>query len=206
MAILTLTISQNNKVGSSDLMAVHSPLIFLVDVEYSGTDPYFIYVDIYDIDDALLGTFKCIPYLDLLPTIRQFMFIADSVLRGYMDLFNDQIQTNNSFIHIPAITKVFKLVFRDPDGVATDAETTITAIHAASQFGENQNLSSIYLNETQEYLCGVNLPVYVYFYNDSELNTVMVEDQSFQESIALDYDDTEFADFDDRLFTINVIT
>ena len=61
MSITTISISQDNKVDESNLMAVQSPLIFLIDVTYSGDPPDILYCDLQDEDSVLLNTFKCIP-------------------------------------------------------------------------------------------------------------------------------------------------
>jgi hypothetical protein len=204
--ISSITISQDNKVLTSDLMAVHSPLVFLVDVEYSGTDPEILFVDVLDADDTLLGSFKAIPYKDLLPTIRQFMFIADSVLRGYMESFEEFVQGSDTLVAVPDITKQFKLIFSDPDSICPPTELEFVAIHSASQFGSNPNRSDIFNNDPDEYIAIANFPVYVYFYNDDPNNVVTIGDSSVQEVIATDYDDDQFTDFDDRLFLIDIIT
>lgn len=200
-----ILITQDNQLGSSDLLAVQSPLSFLIDFTYVGSAPNVLYCDIYNSDDDLLDTFKCIPYKDLVPGLRQFIFIADSVLRGYMDDFEEFVQTSGTFQFVDNITTEFKLTFRDPDDIALSVSTEFTACHASRQFGENPNMIEIFNNEIDCYITSENKPVYVYFYNDDPANIVTVEDQSFSEQIALDYDDTEFADFDDTLFTIDII-
>lgn len=205
MPLSLLEISQDNVYNGSDLMPIHSDLTFLIDVTYSGTRPDFIYCDVFNEDTELLGTFKCIPYKDLSLSIRQFAFKSSSVLRGYMNEYDDFVQSEYSFLPVPDITKYFKLTFRDPDGVASEVSQEIYAIHGANQFGQNPNKDDIYNNETDTYITAENQPVYVYFYNDDATNTVTVEDQSFQLVTALDYDDTEFADYDDTLFTIDII-
>lgn len=174
MAITGISISQDNKVGDSDLLATQSPLVFLVDVTYTGLIPDVLYCDIYDKDSELLSTFKCIPYKDLLPTIRQFMFIADGILRGYMEDFNDFVQTENSLEYVEDITKIFELKFRDPDAGVTDESITFTAIHAIRQFGENPNLSEIYNNDHDTYIAAKGKPCYVYFYNNNESNVLSI--------------------------------
>lgn len=174
MAITNISIHEDNKVGDSDLLAVQSPLAFLVDVTYTGAIPDVLYCDVYDEDSVLLSTFKCIPYQDLLETERRFIFIADSILRGYMDVFDDFVQTVGSFVYVDGITKIFELKFRDPDEGVPDESIIFTAIHASKEFGENPNLSEIFNNESQSYLAPKDGVVYVYFYNDDTSNQVSV--------------------------------
>lgn len=172
--ITGISISQDNKIGDSDLLAVHSPLIFLIDVTYTGLIPDILYCDIYNEDSELLGSFKCIPYKDLLPEIRQFMFIADGFLRGYMEGFDDFVQTEYSLVYVEDITKIFELKFRDPDAGIPDEAITFTAIHAIKQFGESPNLLEIYNNDSDLYIAAKNKPCYIYFYNNDENNIISV--------------------------------
>lgn len=180
MAITDISIHEDNKVGDSDLLAVHSPLAFLIDVTFTGAIPDVLFCDVYDEDAVLLATFKCIPYQDLLPTERRFIFIADSILRGYMNEFDDFVQTENSFVAVSDITKIFELKFRDPDAGVPDAEVTFTAIQASKEFGENPNLTDIFNNETQIYLAPKDGVVYIYFYNDDPTAAVSINGELLQ--------------------------
>lgn len=186
MAITDISIHEDNKVGDSDLLAVHSPLTFLVDVTYTGAVPDVLYCDVYDEDALLLSTFKCIPYQDLLPTQRRFIFIADSIIRGYMDSFDDFVQSENSLVHVDGATKIFELKFRDPDAGVSDESVTFTAINAAREFGENPNLSEIFNNDTQTYIAAKDETVYVYFYNDDTANIITIGDSFITKFIISD--------------------
>ena len=203
--ILSLTLSQSNVVEGSNLLPVHNPLIFICQAEYSGTPPDYIYADLYDKDDILLNTFKCIPYRDPIPTYREFLFIADKILKGYMDGLDDFVQGADTLEHVDNMTMEFKIVFRDPESNSADVEFEMVAIHAANQFGQNPNLHEVFNNETDTYIAYENKPVYIYFYNDNIANVLSVLDTSFQEVVALDYDDEEFADQDDVLLTIETV-
>jgi hypothetical protein len=201
MAITAVNIAQNNIVGDSNLMAVHSPLIFLINASYSGASPENFYCKVYDEDDTLLGTFKCIPYLDILATLRQFMFIADSILRGFMYDFSDELQSAGSLEHIEDMTKIFKLEFGDFVTAFTD-EITIVALHSNRQFGEDINQTEIFNNEDKTYYGYEGKPVYMYIYNDSEANSITTVPIESGYDYALDYDDTIFADAVDEDFII----
>jgi len=183
MAITDISI-QDYKVGDSDLLAVHSPLTFLIDVTYSGVIPDILYCDVYDEDSVLLVTLKCIPYQDLTPTERRFIFIADSIIRGYMNEFDDFVQTENSFVHVPDITKIFELKFRDPDAGVSDEPAIFTAIQSAREFGENPNLTEIFNNEPQDYIAAKDEPAYVYFYNDNTTNILTIGESGGDSFIA----------------------
>jgi len=174
MSISTMTITQDNKVGDSNLLPIHNPLVFLIEVEYVGADVNYIYCDVKDEDDILLATFKCIPYTDLSSTRRVFMFKADGILKGYMNDFDDIAQTVNSLIPVPDITKEFTLLFRDPEAVADDVSTTIIACRGSRQFGQNPNLTDQYNNEAENVYGEKDKECYVYFYNDDPSNIISV--------------------------------
>lgn len=173
--ISSLNLIQDNKVVNSDLMAIHSPFIFLVDAIYTG-EVLFIYCKIYNESDQLLNTFKCIPYKDITATQRRFMFVANSILQGEMEGFEDFAQSVGSFVPVPDITKKFKLVFSDPDDVADDLEVEIMACHGVKQFGSSPNMSEIYTNESETVTGVKGHPVYVYFYNDNASNVISLSD------------------------------
>jgi len=180
MAITDISISQDNKVSDSNLIPVHSPVIFIVDVTYTGLVPDTLNVELYDKDDVLIDTYKCIPYLDLLATLRQFIFIADEPIRSLMEGFDDFAQLNETFVPVPDITKVFKLNFVDPDNAATFDIETFVFVHGAEQFGNNPNLVDQFNNEDDNYFAPKDNFVYVYFYNNDAANNVSVGDEFLQ--------------------------
>ena len=205
MPLSLIEISQDNIYNDSDLMPVHSTLVFLVDVTYSGSIPEYIYCDVYNEDSELLGTFKCIPNRDKTLTKREFAFVADEVLRGFMNSYDDFVQSDYSFVSVPDITKFFTLTFRDPGAIASSVSQEIMAVHGAAQFGSNPNLDTVYNNETDTYYTAEGQPIYIYFYNNDATNTVTVEDQSLQTVYAVDYLVENYADASGNLYTINVI-
>jgi hypothetical protein len=198
MPVSSIDMVQTNITGVSNLMCVHNPLVFIFNATYSGTAPNLIYCRVYDIDDVLLGTYKCIPYAEVSGTIRQFIFIADSILRGLMDEFDDFVQTSGSLVHCEGFSKFFRLNFYVQYETETDLE--IVALHGSRQYGDDPNAENIFENEAQTYITAEDKPVYMYIYNDDEDN-VIGDDPGNLDEVILDYDDEEFADFDDELFT-----
>lgn len=203
MAIDSVTITQDNIVNGSNLLPVHSPLTFIADVAYTGDVPDILYVDVIK-DEEVIETFRAIPYKDPLSTVRQFVFVANDVMKGLMGVFDDELQLTETLIYVNNITRGFTLKFYDPDNIETSDSVTVDFIHAATQFGEYPNLTDVFNNEFNTYLCPENSFCYVYFYNDDESNEITIGDASLQNSFALDYEDSVFTDFDDEPFTIDV--
>ncbi len=174
MAITSITITQDNIVSGSDLLPVHSPLVFLVDSEFTGAVPDYISVDLFDENGTLLNTYAAYPYSDLTLTKRQFYFISDEILRSKMQSFDDFVQAGASLVYVNRITKVFTLTFYDPSTPTTNDSVTFTAIHASGQFGSNPNMTNIYNNTAENYIAIKNKPVYVYFYNNDTTRTLTV--------------------------------
>ena len=202
--ITDISIFQDNKIGSSDLLPVHSPLVFLIDVSYSGQAPNELYAILKDENDLELATFNCIPYRDILATVRRFAFVANDLIRGYMGGFDDEVTTAFSISLVNDITKVFSIEFADPEEDATSATVQFTAIHGANQFGENPNKNNIYNNESKTYIGVANRPVYVYFYNNDANNIITLQQGGLQEVYALDYNDDFFTDYLGNKFTVTV--
>src|SRR3989304_6994104 len=109
MAITQVEISQDNKYNDSDLLPVHSQLVFLVNATWTTSAPDNLYVGIFDDTDTLLDTYKCIPYSDIQANVRQFAFIASEPVRSMMEPFDDTLQAVDTLVHIPEMTKVLRL-------------------------------------------------------------------------------------------------
>jgi hypothetical protein len=197
MAITSVTISQKNITDSINLLSVHNPLVFLVDVAYTSAVPEVLNVGIYDNTDTLLDTFACIPYLDT-TGVRKFAFLADDILRGYMGSIDDFKSEEKVLEYVDGITKEFKLIFYDPDVSATDDEVSFVAMHAAGQYSDTPYLESIYINQDDTYYAAEGKPVYVYIYNDAEENIITVGSGEVTFLKLLDYDDVALLDFDDQ--------
>lgn len=197
MAITSITIVQKNITDSINLLSVHNPLVFLIDVAYNTTTPEVINVGIYDKDDVLLDTFACIPYSDSI-NVRQFAFLADDILRGYLGSIDDFQSAEKVLEYCDGFTKEFTLLFYDPDETDTNDEVSFVAMHAAGQYSETPYLESIYLNQDDTYYAAVGKPVYVYLYNDDAANIITVGTGEVEFQPLLDYDDVALLDFDDQ--------
>lgn len=201
--ITDITISQDNIYNGSNLVPVHSPLVFLADVTYTSQAPDIIYVDIL-VDGEVVDTFKPIPFADPLGTVRTFAFVASEVLKGIMAGFDDFAQLIDTFNYVDGITKLVTIKFYDPDAPATSDSVEVDLIHGAAQFGENPNLDGVYNNEDQVYVGPEGSFVYIYFYNDDVANVLTIGSPVTLFEIATDFDDVEFTDFDDVEFEIEI--
>lgn len=208
MPINTLTISQDNKIGASDLLSIHNPLVFLCDVFYTGQYPTFIYVDVF-LDGVLNKTYKAIPFKDLSGTYRQFAFYADAIIRQlFIDLettlLDDFPQSAGTLVFVENLTRNITITFRDPNENAADASVSIVACSAASQFGDinGSNLKTLFDNDTQTYYCAFGGRCYIYFYNDN-INNILSINEALETFYATDYNGDIFTDYNGDRFTVN---
>lgn len=184
-----INILDNNVNLDCDLISIHNPIVFFAEVIYSGDTPEELEVVVKGVNEETellenLGTFKCMPYRDNSNVSRTFVFVADSILRSFMSDFQDFKSETGVIEYCSGMTKEFTLVF----GGTT--ETSFIALHAARDFGENQQLIEIFNNEKNNTYYGmIGKPVYVYFYNQYAGNEI-------SENAEFEY----WADFDDILF------
>lgn len=202
MSISNISISQDNTTATCNLLAGHSPLVFIVDVDFEGVPPTTVKANVKDGAGAALASFNCIPYKDVIETQRQFVFIGDEFFRGLMLDFDDYEQGEETLEYVPNITKQFQLSFSDPENTVTSETIDLVIAHAARQFSENPCMVNIASNIGQIYIAVEDESVYVYFYNDNEANELSVNSGSFEEVIAKNYNDVEFVDWNDTPFKI----
>lgn len=201
MSISSISVVQDNFVNGSDLLPVHSPLAFIVDVTFSGDVPDVINVEIYD-DATLLDTYRAIVYRDASETVRQFVFKASQAIRTLLEDFSDFNQASETLLHVPEMSRTLTLRFVDPDNAATYDELTATFLHAAAQYGEAPNKDAIFNNDIDRYYAIQDGIVYVYFYNDDPSNVLTIGGTLADEGNAVDFNDDPFVDFNDDNFTI----
>ena len=181
---LTLTITQDNKHGDIDLLAIHNPLVFLIEAEYSGVTPQTIGVELYKGDEKVFVG-SAVPLLDVDITHRVFRFIANPTIKYNMQDFEDIVQTGGSLIHVSNITQEFTINVFDLDNPTTILDTvTFIAIICARQLGQLPSVDEIYNNDNELIIGGENKQVYVYFYNTDSENTLEVADHISQTKTA----------------------
>lgn len=200
MAVTAVNIYQDNTVGDSNLMPIHSPLIFLVDVTFSSTAPELIYVDIIK-DTVIQDTYQLIPWKDRSSTQRVFAFIANEPIKSLMGNFDDTLQLLESFEPVPDITYNCTLDFYDPDTNLNDTLDCVF-VHGMNQFGEHPNLHEQYNNESETYYAAKDGIIYLYVFNNDITNDITVNEPTLTEVIALNFDDDTFVNYDDTEFSI----
>lgn len=191
MAVTDITVYQDNFDGAINLLAVHSPLVFLIDVTYSGAAPSMkcdLTIDgITPINED--ATFNCVFHEDVTNTIRRYRFQADVMIRGFMSGLDDFVQTDESVEQVRDVQQAFTLVFYDSDVTLTEP-LSIIAFAAKRQFGESPALSEIYNNEDDLYIAGSGMPVYIYFFNDTLGSDATITDGTNEYELATGGEDT----------------
>lgn len=177
MPVSDVTIYQDNVSGAVNIMAVHSPLVFLIDVTYTGAAPTLLCDVTIDGVNPISedATFQCVFHSDQSPTVRRFMFRADSLLRGFMEDFEDFVQTAEAVSEVYKTKQDFTLVFYDSLEAASDS-LDIIAFAARRQFGQTPAITEIYNNQDALYIAGKDKPVYVYFFNTVAGDDITITD------------------------------
>ena len=170
MAITSITVIQDNKVDSCLLLSVHNPLVFIVEVNYTATAPDKLYVS----ESVNSGIYSCIPYSDPQAGKRQFMFIADEIVRGLFGELDDFVQAGTTNIFRANKTLDITLTFYDPSTPATNVQIAFIAMIGSRQFGESPSINELYENDDETYLGIVGFPCYCYFFNDNTSNVLTV--------------------------------
>ena len=198
--ITGLTISQSNITEDCNLLAVHNPLSFFIDADYTSTAPNKLAVEIWDTTQKL-GTFNCIPYEDVSSNVRRFLFIADELLRSYMQSYEDYFSVVDVCEHVSNATFEFTLKFIDGE---ISTEVSFVACHASRQIGQDALMTDVADNSDELFIGAFGMPVYAYFYNDDPNAVITVGQQVTEEVIAVDDDEAYFTDEDGAIFTILV--
>lgn len=198
MAVTRITITQDNTNGNCDLLAVSSPLIFIIEVEYTIVKPDLLAVDVKDENDDVLGTFKCIEYIyEDDSGLITYRFEASDIVTAFMDSFDDVETQYNYLEYVENITKLLSLTFYIG---AESSSITFDAIRAASQIGDYPALENIYNNSNLVFYGSIDEPVYVYFYNDSESNELGYDAPVGEDDAYLDHEDLPYTDNNDFIF------
>lgn len=165
-----IRIVQDNKVDSFSLLSVHNPLCFIAEVDYDSLTPDYIDVELLS-KGVLLVKMKAISYKDTAPLTRQFVFVADEIIRGYMPEFNDEVQAADTLIHIENITREFTVTFTFDN---LTASVDFVACNGSSQFGDIYGSCLKDVNSPIVYTAGENGVVYLYIYNWDENNNISI--------------------------------
>ena len=192
--ITELIISQDNLTNGCITLSVHNPLIFIIDAEFTGLQPEYVKCDI-SIDGSLVGSYRCVPFEYVTETRISYLLKSDSIIRAYMDSFEDVVTSFNILESVPTFSKSVKLTFSDPEiEVAAPVEVEFIAVHATRDIGNNPCLVDIETNEPDTYYSFGSHPVYVYFFNNDGANVIV--ELSYE--TMLDSDDEVLLDSDNE--------
>jgi hypothetical protein len=201
MAITSITITQDNKTGNCDLIAIHNPVIFMIDVAYTLAKPTVLFIEVQDENNAVLGTFQGVEYAHNTTTgVVTYIFEANDILDAYMDSFDDFESQLDVVEYVEGITKIFNIRFYID---AVETLLNFVALHGSRQFGETVAVSEIYNNENLVFYSQKNDVCYMYWYNNSDNNFFTVDGQIGVDDVYIDYDDTPFLDENDYLLRGN---
>ena len=171
MPNIALNVLQDNIYSGSNLLPVHSPLAFIIEITYTGFTPTQAGIIILDENDALLKEFKMIPFESLTGSMR-FIFYADEILKSYMNELQEFTQTENSLTFCSYLTRIMKLQFTDYDVLTQTIDFNF--IHAAKQINEYPNCKELFVNDSKNYFGTINNPIYAYFYNSNIANVLTI--------------------------------
>jgi len=182
-------------------IAVNSPFYIIWQATYSGQTPSSLEVEISKDGITYETGFKAIPYSDPTINTRQFMFRADVFAKGFMNEFEDEVQSEASLLFMEDFSKKLWIKAKDDTGLVT-SEFIGVFIVAVSQFGENEILLNI--NENKEHIAASGMPCYAYIYNDDESNVITVNQGGLNYVLARNFDDDIFTNYNDAEFEILV--
>ena len=115
---------------------------------------------------------NAITFKDSAPKTRQFVFMADTFIRGAMPDYEDEVQGANTPIPIKNITKPFTITFTY-ENITTS--TSFVACNASSQFGDEFGACLKDINLPTTYTAGEGGVVYLYMYNWDENNVIIMD-------------------------------
>ena len=164
-------IIQDNKVDGWELLSVHNPLVFIAEVDYDSTTPDTISVRL-ESESVIIFEGNAITFKDSAPKTRQFVFMADTFIRGAMPDYEDEVQGANTLIPIQNITKPFTITFTYEN---ITASTSFVACNASSQFGDEFGACLKDINLPKTYTAGEGGVVYLYMYNWDENNVILMD-------------------------------
>jgi hypothetical protein len=206
----TLELIQDNKINDFELLTIHNPLFFLLQLNSSdGVFPDFLNVNVHDLDISgtmPIWTGRAQPYKDIYGVARQYIFSADintlSILMPeIVDLANQPI---DSLFIAEYASKRVRLFFYDDITNFTNTYTDFVALQGASQIGELNGACKLDYNEPKVYTCAAGSYVYVYCFCDNDTSIITVDNQLLTEVNAVDFDGYDFHDYDGEPFKILV--
>jgi len=174
--ITDITITQDNLYEGSSIIPIHSPVVYIAEVTYSGDAPDYVNVQIIDESIFLVGTYRAIYLDDQSATVRRFAFIANDAIKSLMGDFEDVEQLSETLVERPDIKTRYLIRFIHPDFITIYDTATGDFAHGAAQFGSYPNLTHVYSNSNQKFYGLKDDYCYVYFYASGIATTVSITD------------------------------
>lgn len=157
----SITVIQDNKVGSANYLTINNTLAFIVECTYSGDTPEVLEVRL-QIDSIIKGYYNALPYKDVSGTVRQFIFFASDYIKGWLPDVRDEVQALNDIIvvNLPIISLRF-----NPVGLTSPSSIiSFFAINGTRQFSDENGACAVNLHgNTIPYMIAKYGYTYVYF-------------------------------------------
>lgn len=198
----TLEIIQDNKINGFDLLAIHNPLFFIVQLNYeTGDIPDFLNVRIFDVSTSTTNPVwigRAHPYKDISGVARQYILSVSQVTMSIlMPEIKDQLeQPINALFFAEYASRNFNLEFYENNSLyGLHLFTDFVALNGSAQIGDDGGACKIKYNTPNVYTCTVGAYVYVYCYSDSNTSLITVDSQVLQEVFARNSDLSIFQNF-----------
>lgn len=170
MSVTSIAITQDNIVSGCNLLAAHSPLVFLI--EATGSDfPDYLTVNIKD-GSTTIDTFKAVAY-QWVAGGQIYIFNADRILRAFMPSIDDQSQADDTISRCTYTGR--KLTIEATHELLSDSVEIIPYV-AARQRGQTEALTEIYENNTEKTFCFKDRYFYLHYYQQLDASIVLAID------------------------------
>jgi hypothetical protein len=170
MSVTSIAITQDNVVSGCNLLAAHSPLIFLI--EATGSDfPDYLTVNIKE-GTITLDTFKAVAY-QWVAGGQIYIFNAERILRAFMPSFDDQSQADDTIARCKYSDRA--LTIEVTHEALTDSVDIIPYV-AARQRGEVEALAGIYDNDAEKVYCFKDRYFYLHYYQQAAASIILAFD------------------------------
>ncbi len=161
----SINIIQDNIISGATLLTINNPLVFFVDVEYTGIADDSIFCEITDVNNiAVTNDLYAIAYSDISATKRRYMLDSDQILRGLNTTIQEFLQANNTIAQ-DINSNTFTITFYVYNPSTLTDSITFNTLQGSVQFGNSPSRVAIYTNVTRSQIAYYGFWGYAYFYN-----------------------------------------